>query len=97
VLGVLDQVLSGLAEHDFLMALPSLRLAFSWFPPREREAIATRLLERRGLRGSARSLLRLAGDPEQLARARAVEARVDDLLDREALVSRPAEPDRGDD
>lgn len=88
VLGVLDEVLSGLPEDDFLVALPSLRLAFSWFPPREREAIAARLLDRRGVRGSAQSLLRLAGDPQELARARAVEARVDDLLAREALLAK---------
>ncbi|MEA2197769.1 MAG: hypothetical protein QOJ25_1820 [Solirubrobacteraceae bacterium] len=96
VLGVLDEVLSGLAEDDFLVGLPSLRLAFSWFPPREREAIAAGLLERRGVRGSARSLLRLAGDPEQLARARGVEARVEDLLDREALLARAPETEPGD-
>jgi hypothetical protein len=86
-LGILDDVLDRLPERDFLVALPSLRLAFSWFPPREREVIAERLLERRGLRGSARSLLRLTADPAQLARARAVEARVDELLAREALLA----------
>lgn len=87
VLGILDEVLSSMHEDDFLVAIPSLRLAFSWFPPREREAIATRLLERRGVKGSARSLLRLAADPSVLAHARAVESRVDDLLEREALLS----------
>jgi hypothetical protein len=92
VLAVLDEVLSGLTEDDFLVALPSLRLAFSWFPPREREAIAAHLLERRGVQGSARSLLRLAGDPRQLARARAVEARVDALLASEALLASAALP-----
>jgi hypothetical protein len=86
-LDVLDDVLDGLSESDFLVALPALRLAFSWFPPREREAIAGRLLTRRGQDGSARALLRLTADPEQLARARAVEARVDELLAREALVA----------
>jgi hypothetical protein len=85
-LGVLDEVLGRMPEPDFLVALPSLRLAFSWFPPREREAIVERLLERRDLRGSARSLLRLAADPAQLARARAVEARVDELLAKEGLL-----------
>jgi hypothetical protein len=87
-LDLLDDVLGGLSEPDFLVALPALRLAFSWFPPREREAIAERLLARRGLHGSARALLRLTADPTQLARARAVEARVDELLAREALVGR---------
>lgn len=89
VLGILDEVLAAMADADFLVAVPSLRLAFSWFPPREREAIAERLLERRGLRGSGRSLLRLAADPTLLAHAHATEARVDDLLQREALLSKP--------
>lgn len=87
VLGILDEVLGDMVEGDFLVAIPSLRLAFSWFPPREREAIAERLLERRGVRGSGRSLLRLAADPALLAHARATEARVDDLLQREALLA----------
>lgn len=87
VLGILDEVLTRMPEDDFLVAIPSLRLAFSWFPPREREAVAERLLERRGVKGSARSLLRLAADPAVLAHARAIEARVDDLLEREALLS----------
>jgi hypothetical protein len=86
VLDVLDDVLGRMPEPDFLVALPSLRLAFSWFPPREREIVAERLLERRGMRGSARSLLRLTADAAQLARARAVEGRVDELLARESLV-----------
>lgn len=96
VLGILDDVLSRLPEDDFLVAIPSLRLAFSWFPPREREAIAERLLERRGVTGSARSLLRLAVDAATLAHARAVEARVDDLLAREALSSPLAPPPPAD-
>lgn len=86
IIGLLDDVIANFAENDFLIALPALRLAFSWFPPREREVIANTLLERRGLVGSGRSLLRLTADPELLARARAVEARVGDLLSLEALV-----------
>ncbi|MFW5741435.1 MAG: DUF5682 family protein, partial [Myxococcota bacterium] len=35
-----DEVVGGLDADAFLVALPSLRLAFSYFPPREREAIA---------------------------------------------------------
>jgi hypothetical protein len=86
IVGLLDELVGGFGEADFLVALPSLRLAFSWFPPREREAIAHRLLERRGVEASAASLLRLETDAAVIARARAVEARVDDLLDREALI-----------
>ena len=86
IVGLLDELIGRFAGDEFLVALPSLRLAFSWFPPREREAIARRLLDRRGLQGSARSLVRLHADPDLIARGRALEARVDDLLRREALL-----------
>ena len=86
IVGLLDELIGRFADADFLVALPSLRLAFSWFPPRERQAIADRLLDQRGVKGSAASLLRLHADPALVARARAVEARVGDLLDREALL-----------
>lgn len=96
IVALLDEVVGRFGEEQFLVALPSLRLAFSWFPPREREAIARRLLEQRGVEGSARSLLRLATDPHVVAHAHAVEARVSDLLRREALLLRAtAEPDDG--
>jgi hypothetical protein len=87
-LDALDDLLERMSATEFLVALPSLRLAFSWFPPRERAAVAQRALARRGARGSARSLLRLPADPVHLARADAVEARVDEVLAREALLSR---------
>ncbi len=86
IVGLLDELIGRFGDADFLVALPALRLAFSWFPPREREQIAHRLLEGRGLKGSASSLLRLHADPATVARGRAVEARVDDLLTREALL-----------
>jgi hypothetical protein len=85
VLTVLDDVVGEMPDPDFLIALPSLRQAFAFFPPRERETIARELLRRRGLRGSARSLLRTAVDPLRLAEARALESEVDALLAREGL------------
>lgn len=88
VLHLLDDILQGFDDREFLVALPALRLAFSWFPPREREQIADLLLARRGLSGSARQLLELTVDATVTAHAHAVESRVDDLLDREALVAR---------
>jgi hypothetical protein len=91
LIAVLDDWLGRLAEHDFLVALPALRLAFSFFPPRERERIATGLLERRGLRGSGRALLRAPVEPALVAEGRALELRVDALLAREALLAPPAE------
>jgi hypothetical protein len=73
MVGVLDRLVTEMAEAEFLAALPALRMAFSYFPPREREAVAQRLLERRGLNGSARTLLRGNVDPEAYRKARAIE------------------------
>ncbi|HEU0102138.1 MAG TPA: DUF5682 family protein [Mycobacteriales bacterium] len=86
VLAAVDATLTRLTSGDFLAALPALRQAFAWFPPREREQVAALLLARRGLRGSAAALLRTAADPLLLARAAEVEARVTGLLTREHLL-----------
>ncbi|WP_030172222.1 DUF5682 family protein [Spirillospora albida] len=80
VLGVLDEMVTALADDDFLVALPALRQAFAFFPPRERETIAGRLLGRRGAAGSARALLRTAGDPVLIAEAKALERRAGQAL-----------------
>jgi hypothetical protein len=86
VLGILDDLIGAMAEHDFLVALPALRQAFAFFPPRERETIARRLLDRRGLaRTTPPDVLRLDADPVLVAEAHALEARVDGLLRREGL------------
>ncbi|TDD94782.1 DUF5682 family protein [Actinomadura rubrisoli] len=90
VLAVLDELVCDLDEGDFLIALPALRQAFEFFPPRERETIAQGLLERRGLRGSARALLRAPGDPLAVAEARALEERVGRALAAAGLT--PGEP-----
>ncbi|MEV6276149.1 DUF5682 family protein [Nocardia sp. NPDC051832] len=86
LLTVLDELMAGYDPDDFLTALPALRLAFAWFPPRERAAIATRLLAHRGLSGSGDAMLRLRADPALLARSHAVEARVDELLSAHGLL-----------
>ncbi|MGW0931080.1 DUF5682 family protein [Streptomyces sp. NPDC002644] len=85
LLDVLDDVVSALTDQDFLTGLPALRQAFAHFPPRERERLAQHLLDRRRLRGSARSLLRVTADPLLRARAAALEERVALVLDRYAL------------
>jgi hypothetical protein len=92
VLAVLDELLAAMDERDFLIALPALRQAFGFFPPRERETIARQLLDRRGLRGSARSLVRGGVDHAVLLRARMLETQVDALLAREGLLIRQEEP-----
>lgn len=85
VLTVLDELVTAMSEQDFLVALPALRQAFAFFPPREREAIAGRLLDHRGLPGSARALVRTVVDPLVIAEAMALEATVEQLLTREGL------------
>ncbi|WP_320064371.1 DUF5682 family protein [Micromonospora sp. RTGN7] len=86
VVGVLDEVVAAMAEHDFLLALPGLRQAFAFFPPRERELIARQLLERRGLTSSGRSVSREDVGDAQLRRGRALEAQVDAMLARGGLL-----------
>ncbi|WP_431677181.1 DUF5682 family protein [Kitasatospora sp. KL5] len=90
LLDTLDEIVTAMTGDDFLTGLPALRQAFAWFPPRERERIAERLLERRNRRGSARSLLRTSAAPLDLARARALEENVIRLLDRSGLRNRQA-------
>ncbi|MFD9030187.1 DUF5682 family protein [Streptomyces sp. NPDC059567] len=81
LIDVLDELVRAMTETEFLAGLPALRQAFAYFPPREREQIAARLIERRGLRGSARSLLRTTADPLLIARAQELEAHVRRALD----------------
>jgi hypothetical protein len=80
LVGVLDELVSAMTEEEFLVALPALRLAFTYFPPRERETIAATVLDHRGVAGDARSVTRLTADPLVVAEALAVEKRVDALL-----------------
>ncbi|MFD5827915.1 DUF5682 family protein [Lentzea sp. NPDC060358] len=80
LVGVLDDQVSAMTEDEFLVALPALRLAFSYFPPRERETIAATVLDHRGVGGSARGVTKLTADPMVVAEAMALERRVDALL-----------------
>ncbi|MGH3374899.1 MAG: DUF5682 family protein [Actinoallomurus sp.] len=84
VLDVLDDLI--VAMPDFLAGLPALRQAFGYFPPREREIIARRLLSRRELTGSARALLRTSADPLLIAEAQALEEKAGRVLTREGLL-----------
>ncbi|MFG1606745.1 DUF5682 family protein [Actinoplanes sp. NPDC049265] len=87
VIGLLDELMSGLGADDFLVGLPALRQAFEFFPPREREIIAGRLLARRGLSGSARGLLRGTADPQTVAAGMRLDERVEHLLRAAGLIT----------
>jgi hypothetical protein len=85
LIGVLDTIVGGMTDGDFLIALPALRQAFTYFPPRERDIIARALLDRHQV-GSLTDLRRNDGDPLALARAAVLESDVDSLLARDGLV-----------
>ncbi|MGC4892570.1 DUF5682 family protein [Micromonospora sp. DT31] len=85
LLTVVDELLASMGAHDFLVALPALRQAFGWFPPRERAAVARHVAALRGGDTPAGDPLRLDADPVLVAAARAVEERADEVLAREGL------------
>jgi hypothetical protein len=92
LLGVLDTTLIDMEEHDYLVGLPSLRLAFSFFPPLEKERIAKRILRLHGKSESAaKMLLRMPVDPRVVAVGRDLEARVNDIEARFGLAPDPIE------
>ncbi|MEU8242819.1 DUF5682 family protein [Actinoplanes missouriensis] len=86
ILGVLDELIGGIGAEEFLVALPALRQAFEFFPPRERATIADRLLEMRGLGGSGRDLLRMSVPPEVVAAGMALDEAVEERLARAGLL-----------
>ncbi|MDO5692957.1 MAG: DUF5682 family protein [Pseudomonadota bacterium] len=67
--------LAQMAPKDFLVALPALRGAFTWFPPRERGDIAAQLATLLGLTPPERAqLTQLPQGENTYLRARAAEA-----------------------
>jgi len=79
----LDALVQGLVGEDFVIALPALRAAFAWLPPRERGGLATRLLHLHGATHlSSRQLIAAqAGEADPADRARAA------LAEREVLAA----------
>ncbi|EPX60160.1 hypothetical protein D187_002246 [Cystobacter fuscus DSM 2262] len=83
---VLDELIRQLTEEDFLVALPALRLAFGFFPPREKEGIARTLLPLHGQDASgARALVRLDMDPAVILAGAALDDEVEQVLERFGL------------
>jgi hypothetical protein len=71
----IDRFLLEFATDDFQSALPSLRLAFTYFTPREKHYMLQTLFESLGLR-DAKPLLELAVNDEAAAAALAFEERL---------------------
>jgi hypothetical protein len=90
VTDVVTRLVAGWAEDDFLRALPAMRQAFAWFPPRERERLARAILRRHGVGEAAAGIEALAwmrqgvGVADQAA-ALALEARTAARLERAGL------------
>ncbi|MCP5088921.1 MAG: hypothetical protein GY952_19230, partial [Rhodobacteraceae bacterium] len=72
----LDTVIMEFSANEFLEALPSLRLAFSWFTPREKYHLARTLLESLGEKLEPGDLLNLQVSAQTAAQVLAFEERL---------------------
>lgn len=86
LLSIVDGRLTALGQEDFLVVLPSLRQAFTFFPPRERLDIAKRLVRAHDVEVDAGSLLRSAMSPEDYQRAKRMQSDVFGLADTYGLL-----------
>lgn len=80
-LAAVDGLVANWTDDDFLIALPAMRDAFAWFPPREREVLARRILEQAGYdlrsaNATARTWMHQTAPPLDQAAALALEQRV---------------------
>ncbi|MCP4805282.1 MAG: hypothetical protein GY884_08025 [Proteobacteria bacterium] len=83
LLTAIDARVRELDAQGFLVGLPAMRLAFEYFPPRERRMLADRVAAIHGVSG--RELTRLAVDAQVLSQALQVEADVAALLEAHGL------------
>ncbi len=75
LLEAIDTSVTGFLRQDFLIALPALRQAFAYFPPRERLAIAEAVLEIGGQAGAdPMALLRAPVDAGVVQRGAEIDA-----------------------
>jgi hypothetical protein len=88
LLGAIDTALSTMTRDDFMVALPAVRQAFSYFPPRERLRIAEGVLARfagEGPRVDPHDLLSVPIDAAQVQRGARVDAAAAELAKRFGL------------
>jgi hypothetical protein len=79
-----DRLLMELAGEGFQHALPSLRLAFTYFTPREKHYMLTTLFQSLGIH-EIQSLPQLSVTPELAAEALAIEERIFAAIDKYSL------------
>ncbi len=85
LLQAIDALICGFSEEEFLLAAPALRLAHTYFTPREKHHMATTLLKMNGQPeepAGAAALPVLSVAPETALRALAFEARLFETLQR---------------
>lgn len=88
-----DEVLAHMTEQDFLIALPSLRLAFTYFPPREKAEIARHVAQWHHLKDtSGHGLLRLETTAGDIAAFAAADTKTEELIHRYGLARVGDEP-----
>jgi hypothetical protein len=92
VVGIND-VVSKYADEEFLAALPSLRLAFTYFTPREKHHLALTLREALGLGGQP-EMVALTVDADTAARALALEGRLFEAARKYGLRGAPVDAAR---
>jgi hypothetical protein len=81
----IDRMLLEFAADEFQQALPPLRLAFTYFTPREKHYMLTTLFESLGIK-SSRTLGDVAVDAATAAEALAIDERVMEALRQHGLV-----------
>jgi Family of unknown function (DUF5682) len=78
----IDKLLLAYEDTEFLEALPSLRLAFGYFTPREKHLMAKNLLQSTGAGVATSELLTLPVSVEDAMQAIELESRLFSLVDR---------------
>jgi hypothetical protein len=82
-----------MTDEDFLVAAPSLRLAFGYFPPREKEQIAKRVLAIHGIGAEdAREVLRLEVTPGAVMQGMRIDREVGRVARRYGLADEGEDP-----
>ncbi len=68
LVSAIDVALTAMGQDDFLVAIPALRQAFSFFPPKEKRDLARLVIKLGGGTGDAHDLLELQASPNVLVR-----------------------------
>jgi hypothetical protein len=90
LVAAMDEALTSLGREDFLVALPALRQAFTFFPPREKLVIAEAVLARHAAVGhDPMSLLLTAVDPASAREGMRIDGQLDALARRYGLDAEP--------